>query len=222
VWRWDQQEPFGDSAPNEDPDGDSVAFSFSMRFPGQYADAESGLHYNYFRDYDPGLGRFGESDPVGLEGDLNTYAYVGASPLRYVDLFGLQVAPPGGGAVGGAIGGGAAAGSVLGGAGTNSSSGNAIAKGLQQQINKLQKPCCPPCEPTEGTKCFQHDFGGGHGPFPPRQSHFHLWIMEQIPYPSCKCVWKRQTGTRGTVDFAPYFLLDCEMIPSWIQQNGGV
>ena len=45
VWRWDQAEPFGDSVANEDPDGNSVGFSFPQRFPGQYYDAETNLHY---------------------------------------------------------------------------------------------------------------------------------------------------------------------------------
>ena len=57
--------------------------------PGQYYDWETGLHYNYFRYYDPKTGRYITSDPIGLQGGLNTYGYVGGNPLRYIDKLGL-------------------------------------------------------------------------------------------------------------------------------------
>jgi RHS repeat-associated protein len=88
LWQWDNVEAFGNSAPNENPNGVG-AFSFNLRFPGQYYDQETGTHYNYFRDYDPAIGRYRQSDPIGLKGGASTYAYVRARPLMRIDVYGL-------------------------------------------------------------------------------------------------------------------------------------
>ena len=90
VWRWDAA-PFGETAPNEDPDGDFNPFTLPLRFPGQYADSETGLHYNYFRDYEPAIGRYVQSDPIGIDGGVNAYAFVEDSPIEKSDSRGLKV-----------------------------------------------------------------------------------------------------------------------------------
>ncbi|HFD31364.1 MAG TPA: hypothetical protein ENJ28_01435 [Gammaproteobacteria bacterium] len=89
IWSW-MSDPFGETAPNEDVDGDGQRFEFNLRFAGQYYDQETGLHYNYFRDYDPSTGRYVQSDPIGLAGGLNTYGYVEANPLYSIDPYGLR------------------------------------------------------------------------------------------------------------------------------------
>ena len=88
VWRWDQGEPFGNDVPNNNPSG-LGAFDFPLRFPGQYFDRETNLAYNVMRDYDPGIGSYVESDPIGLGGGINTYAYVLGDPLLLTDPMGL-------------------------------------------------------------------------------------------------------------------------------------
>jgi RHS repeat-associated protein len=88
VWRWDQQEPFGDAAPDQNPSSIGL-IEFPLRFAGQYADSETGLHYNFYRDYRPDTASYIESDLIGLMGGLSTYVFVAASPLRYTDFFGL-------------------------------------------------------------------------------------------------------------------------------------
>jgi RHS repeat-associated protein len=116
-WRWDAN-PFGGGTVNNNPSGVGV-FNFDLRFPGQIAMVETGLSYNYFRDYDPSTGRYVQSDPIGLAGGLNTYAYVGANPISNVDPTGQFLAPnpmvanPAGAAVAAGWGIGTFAGSLI-------------------------------------------------------------------------------------------------------------
>ncbi|ROU08956.1 hypothetical protein D9T17_02430 [Lysobacter enzymogenes] len=101
VWTWDaKSEAFGNSPPNQDPDLDGTPFVFNMRFPGQRHDPNTGLSYNYFRDYEAGNGRYVQSDLIGLEGGISTYGYVGGIPTTSVDPSGLlgtrlpRIGPP--------------------------------------------------------------------------------------------------------------------------------
>ena len=88
VWVNENSEPFGNSQPNNNPSG-MGAFTYNLRFPGQYADQETGTSYNYYRDYDPATGRYRQSDPIGLEGGNSTFGYANGSPLLFTDPEGL-------------------------------------------------------------------------------------------------------------------------------------
>jgi RHS repeat-associated protein len=87
VWEW-SGEPFGTNAPNEDL-GHTGKFTLNLRYAGQYYDQESNLFHNGFRDYNPQIGRYVQSDPIGLAGGINTYTYVNGNPLTYTDPSGL-------------------------------------------------------------------------------------------------------------------------------------
>lgn len=63
----------------------------TLRFQGQYFDVEIGLHYNYFRYYDPDTGRYISPDSIGLLGGINLYCYTGNNPVNFVDPWGLKV-----------------------------------------------------------------------------------------------------------------------------------
>jgi RHS repeat-associated protein len=99
VWRWEGK-AFGDSAP-------TGSLTVNLRFAGQYYDAESGLHYNWNRYYDPKVGRYLSPDPKSVgehaedmidstrtgspePADFNPYAYAGNNPLRCTDPTGLD------------------------------------------------------------------------------------------------------------------------------------
>jgi RHS repeat-associated protein len=67
----------------------------NLRLPGQEFDGDSGLYHNGFRDYAPRLGRYIQSDPVGLAAGLNTYTYANGNPVNATDRLGLTVAEEG-------------------------------------------------------------------------------------------------------------------------------
>jgi len=66
----------------------------NFRFPGQYFDEETGLHYNMHRYYNPATGRYMTPDPIGLEGGINLYGFVQNDPVNFVDPWGLRGSYP--------------------------------------------------------------------------------------------------------------------------------
>jgi RHS repeat-associated protein len=91
-WTW-ESDAFGWGWENGNAHADPSLLprTFDLRFPGQLNDAETVKYYNYFRDYDPYVGRYVESDPIGLGGGINTYTYVEGNPIVYADPMGLAV-----------------------------------------------------------------------------------------------------------------------------------
>jgi len=85
VWEADYK-PFGEA--NVNPNSEVVN---NFRFAGQYFDEETGLHYNYFRYYDPKAGRYLAPDPIGLEGGINLFVYVLNDPVNKIDPLGLEI-----------------------------------------------------------------------------------------------------------------------------------
>ena len=97
VWTWfadafgtEFKGGYGLDAPDPDPDGNGQKVWYQLRFPGQYKS------YNYFRDINRSTGRYLQSDPIGLDGGLNTYLYANANPVRFMDPEGLATVVFGG------------------------------------------------------------------------------------------------------------------------------
>ena len=101
AWQW-AYSAFGDEQPtiaknrfanvalNQSFGSTTVtAVTFNLRYPGQYFDQESDLHYNYHRSYSARIGRYTQADPIDLAGGWNRFSYVGQNPLSHIDPTGL-------------------------------------------------------------------------------------------------------------------------------------
>ncbi|EPL1362461.1 RHS repeat domain-containing protein, partial [Pseudomonas aeruginosa] len=232
AWQW-QSDAFGR--------GEALSqgsTQVNLRFPGQYYDAESGLHYNYFRDYDPETGRYVESDPIGLEGGINTYGYVNANPINQTDWRGtvpdqiclaacITVGTVTGGYVGTVVGGlaGGAGGTLvlpiggtISGGVAGASAGGAIgAIGGGLAGNAAGNAFCPEdeCDPPAGTLCYEYNTGHKHKGMDP---HYHIWQMNKSPN---GCFWNKKRGLADTHPVQPSGLSSCSSYSSWTSQNGG-
>jgi RHS repeat-associated protein len=89
VWEWEAKEPFGNELPNQTISGQT--FVYRGRFPGQVYDLETGWIHNGFRDYDAVLGRYAQSDPLGLNAGWNDYSYSMDNAINWYDFEGLEV-----------------------------------------------------------------------------------------------------------------------------------
>jgi len=168
--------------------------------PGQYFDEETGLHYNYFRYYDPTLGRYIKSDSTGLSAGPNTYGYALQNPIMYYDPNGAIATTVEGAGIGGIIGGppGAIIGGIIG-----TAIGIWIGYEYIWDSASDSEDCpdaCPPCKTvsgrivpvgTIGYRPLDTPDSPQHGIDGP---HFNLLKANQIPKGNpvgeCDCFWQ--------------------------------
>jgi RHS repeat-associated protein len=166
----------------------------AARFPGQWLQAESGLHQNWMRDYDPTTGRYIQPDPLGLVDGASVYGYAWQKPGRWIEPTGENPLVAVWGAFEGCMATPACAAGVA----------AIVAGGIvaQETLPDEGEQCssCPPCTPyPAGTIGYRLDRGHTH--FPAGDPHLNLYTVNQAP--NCKCRWNAGSTVGKAVDPPP-------------------
>jgi len=222
-------DPFGETFKTSGPE------TLNLRFTGQYHDNESGLDYNGFRSYNPRMGRYTQSDPIGLDGGINTYGYAGQSPVNAVDPSGRETITLSGVCslnpeactaivtrltVACAVN-PACVGIVVGGIATGYLVYKMCHAALPQTpistpISTPTPQQHPPCDPPSETQCYEEHTGHSHNGSDP---HYHKWQINQNPQTGV-CYWNDIGGPKGGTSSPPGGMKDCHSYPSWLAWKG--
>jgi RHS repeat-associated protein len=172
----------------------STGTPINLRFPGQWFQAESGLHQNWMRDYDPTTGRYIQPDPLGLVEGSSLYGYDWQKPGRWIEPTGENPLVAVWGAFEGCMATPACAAGVA----------AIVAGGIvaQETLPDEGEQCssCPPCTPyPAGTIGYRLDRGHTH--FPAGDPHLNLYTVNQAP--NCKCRWNAGSTVGKAVDPPP-------------------
>ena len=194
------------SSITRDPWGNAILLAgtaaIRLGYPGQWHDGTSGLYQNWHRDYDPTLGRYMETDPIGLAGGTNLYAYVDGNPVNAVDPMGLRQS---------------AGGTIISFLCQIFPVYCALPAILPQIPEKKTSPntcpargLCPPCTPHPAATVGYIGPHYDHDHWPIGRPHLNLFQVNQDPV-SCRCKWNK---AKPSVAAPP-------PLPDWVDLNGG-